>query len=107
MKKNLNISLIQSCLFWENVDKNLSHFEELISKISGTDIILLPEMFNTAFCPISNHLAETMKDKTVIMDFITDQSENVYPMISAGAGHNEMVLKPSDSGAKPLERELA
>ncbi|MDC3279441.1 biosynthetic-type acetolactate synthase large subunit [Gammaproteobacteria bacterium] len=47
------------------------------------------------------------KDQLVFLDFITDQSENVYPMISAGAGHNEMVLKPSDSGAKPLERELA
>ena len=47
------------------------------------------------------------KDQLVFLDFITDQSENVYPMISAGAGHNEMVLKPSDSGTKPLERELA
>ena len=47
------------------------------------------------------------KDQLVFLDFITDQSENVYPMTSAGAGHNEMVLKPSDSGAKPLERELA
>ncbi len=47
------------------------------------------------------------KDQLVFLDFITDQSENVYPMISAGAGHNEMVLKPSDGGAKPLERELA
>ena len=47
------------------------------------------------------------KDQLVFLDFITDQSENVYPMISAGAGHNEMVLKPSDGGAKPVERELA
>jgi len=65
MKNKLNISLIQSNLFWEDVDSNLSSFEELISKISETDIILLPEMFNTSFCPNSNHLAENMDGKTI------------------------------------------
>jgi len=47
------------------------------------------------------------KDKLIFLDFITDQSENVYPMIAAGAGHNEMHLKPSAVGDAPLERELA
>jgi len=65
MKNSLNITLIQTSLFWEDVEKNLSHFDKLISKISDTDIILLPEMFNTAFCPKSNHLAETMEGETV------------------------------------------
>lgn len=65
MKLNLNISLIQSNLFWKDVDNNLSHLEFLISKISETDIILLPEMFNTAFCPQFNHLAETMTGKSI------------------------------------------
>lgn len=65
MKNSLNITLIQTFLFWENVEKNLCHFDKLISNISDTDIILLPEMFNTAFCPNSNQLAETMEGKTV------------------------------------------
>ena len=65
MKNSLNITLIQTSLFWENVEKNLSHFDKLISEISDTDIILMPEMFNTAFCPKSNHLAETMEGETV------------------------------------------
>tara|TARA_Y100001970_G_scaffold288244_1_gene415011 strand:+ start:2253 stop:4028 length:1776 start_codon:yes stop_codon:yes gene_type:complete len=43
--------------------------------------------------------ALSMKDKTVIMDFITDQTENVYPMIASGKGHHEMHLSS--------ERELA
>ena len=46
--KNLNITLIQSSLFWEDVEMNLSHFDKLISEIKETDIILLPEMFNTS-----------------------------------------------------------
>lgn len=33
-----------------------------------------------------------MKDQLVFMDFLTDQKENVYPMIPAGAGQNEMIL---------------
>ena len=65
MKESLKISLIQSDLVWENVEKNLSHFITLISNIEETDIILLPEMFNTAFSPTSKHLAETMNGKTV------------------------------------------
>ena len=50
---------------------------------------------------VENALKEalSMKDKTVIMDFITDQTENVYPMIASGKGHHEMHLSP--------ERELA
>ncbi|MBT3611545.1 MAG: nitrilase family protein [Flavobacteriales bacterium] len=63
--KNLTITLIQSNLFWENVSLNLSNFEKIISSIKDTDIILLPEMFNTAFCPKSNHLAESMDGKTI------------------------------------------
>jgi acetolactate synthase I/II/III large subunit len=36
--------------------------------------------------------ALALKGRLVFMDFITDQSENVYPMIPAGAGQNEMIL---------------
>ncbi len=36
--------------------------------------------------------ALAMKDRLVFMDFITDETENVYPMIPAGAGQNEMIL---------------
>lgn len=32
------------------------------------------------------------KDRFVFIDIITDQQENVYPMIPAGAGLNEMIL---------------
>ncbi|MHC8442076.1 MAG: biosynthetic-type acetolactate synthase large subunit [Candidatus Eutrophobiaceae bacterium] len=41
------------------------------------------------------------KDKLMLLDFVTDQTENVYPMIVAGKGHHEMHL-PMDH-----KRELA
>jgi acetolactate synthase-1/2/3 large subunit len=36
--------------------------------------------------------AMKLKDQLVFMDFLTDREENVYPMIPAGAGLNEMIL---------------
>jgi len=33
-----------------------------------------------------------LKDRLVFMDFLTDRTENVYPMIPAGGGQNEMIL---------------
>ncbi|MFN4263785.1 MAG: acetolactate synthase 3 large subunit [Thioalkalivibrionaceae bacterium] len=36
--------------------------------------------------------AFAMTDRLVFLDFLTDTSENVYPMIPAGAGQNEMIL---------------
>jgi len=45
--------------------------------------------------------AFSMKDRLVFLDFITDQTENVYPMIEAGKAQNEMRLHPAQN------RELA
>ena len=36
--------------------------------------------------------AMKIRDRVVFMDFLTDREENVYPMIPAGAGQNEMIL---------------
>jgi acetolactate synthase-1/2/3 large subunit len=44
-----------------------------------------------------------LKDRTVFMDFLTDPSENVYPMIEAGKAHNDMRLAPGVS----VDRELS
>ncbi len=49
--------------------------------------------------------ALALRDRLVFLDFITDQSENVYPMIAAGKGQHEMHLSPSM--AEPTDRELA
>ncbi len=36
--------------------------------------------------------AMEIRDRAVFLNFLTDQTENVYPMIPAGAGQNEMIL---------------
>ena len=43
-------------------------------------------------------------DKTVIVDMRIDKTENCFPMIPAGAAHNEMLLGPEDE-AKPVSEE--
>jgi acetolactate synthase-1/2/3 large subunit len=39
--------------------------------------------------------AFAMKDRLVFMDFLTDQEENVYPMIEAGKAHSDMRMRPA------------
>jgi len=40
--------------------------------------------------------ARKLKDRTVFMDFRTDQTENVFPMVQAGKGISEMLLSSED-----------
>lgn len=49
-----------------------------------------------------------MKNRLVFFDIVTDQTENVYPMIRAGMAHNEMHLSPH-GGELPQDphRELS
>ncbi len=49
--------------------------------------------------------AFAMKDKLVFMDFITDRTENVFPMIEAGKSHHDMKLRVAPG--TPIDRELA
>jgi omega-amidase len=57
--KNLHITTIQTHLYWEDVDANLSHFTDKINAIQNqTDIIVLPEMFTTGFTMKPEQLAE-------------------------------------------------
>jgi acetolactate synthase I/II/III large subunit len=49
--------------------------------------------------------AFAMKDRTVFLDIITDQTENVYPMIEGGKGHHDMKLRVAIGTT--TDRELA
>ena len=40
--------------------------------------------------------ARKLKDRTVFMDFRTDPTENVFPMVQSGKGITEMLLGPGD-----------
>jgi omega-amidase len=64
--QNLKVTLFQAYLFWENIDKNLQHISLKLSSIrEKTDLIVLPEMFNTGFTMNAEKNAEEMDGKTI------------------------------------------
>lgn len=63
---NLKITIYQGYLFWENIDKNLQNISLRLSGIrEKTNLIILPEMFNTGFTMNAEALGETMDGKTM------------------------------------------
>jgi omega-amidase len=64
--ENLKITTYQGYLFWENPDKNLQNISLRLSGLrTNTDLIVLPEMFNTGFTMSAAELAEPMQGKTM------------------------------------------
>jgi omega-amidase len=46
---NIKVTLIQSPLHWENPQANREMFEKKINAVEYTEIVVLPEMFNTGY----------------------------------------------------------
>lgn len=64
--QDLIITIMQTELAWEDIDSNLSQFDDRINTLeSPTDLIILPEMFSTGFSMQAEGLAETMDGKAV------------------------------------------
>ena len=62
----LKITTFQAYLFWENIDKNLQNLGLKLSSIrEKTDLIILPEMFNTGFTMNAETLGEETGGKTM------------------------------------------
>jgi omega-amidase len=62
----ITTTLIQTKLFWEDKNANLSMLEEKIKKIAvHTEIVVLPEMFSTGFSMKPEKLAENPDGPTV------------------------------------------
>tara|TARA_R110002050_G_scaffold94765_2_gene197193 strand:+ start:45925 stop:46704 length:780 start_codon:yes stop_codon:yes gene_type:complete len=67
MQNQLKIALIQSDLVWENPKQNRENFSNKINTISeDVDVIVLPEMFTSAFTMHASKVAETMTGDTVL-----------------------------------------
>jgi omega-amidase len=64
--QNLKVTIVQTDLVWENAQQNRTNFDHKLSGMKGNqDIIVLPEMFNTAFCLDPGSCAEEMSGVTV------------------------------------------
>ncbi|WP_295812661.1 nitrilase-related carbon-nitrogen hydrolase [uncultured Apibacter sp.] len=64
-KNEIILHLIEYSPIWENNRENLTYLSEIIKDINYSDIIILPEMFNTGFSNNVSKIAEKMDGKTV------------------------------------------
>src|SRR5690606_33470826 len=77
----LKITTFQAYLFWENIEKNLQNLGLRLSSIrEKTDLIILPEMFNTGFSMNPEKLAEKMDGPT--MKWMLDQAKKFRCVIT-------------------------
>jgi omega-amidase len=87
----LTITTIQSNLFWEDKAANLQMFEQKIKSITDkTEIVVLPEMFNTGFSMQPQLFAETMPARSG-----TDGSGKTMEWMARISNENGIVLTGS------------
>lgn len=111
--QDLKITIIQANLAWEDKEVNLAYFQKQINAISEpTDLIILPEMFNTAFSmkpevfselPLGNThkwMAEISKNTntSIAGSFMVNDNGNYY--------NRFVVMHPDGSFKKYDKRHL-
>ena len=87
---------------WQQIDYGGRYSESYMDSLP--DFSMLAESFGHVAMKIEKpgdvdgalKEAFAMKDRLVFMNFITDQSENVWPMVKAGKGLSEMLLGSED-----------
>lgn len=74
MSESIKIAIVQADIKWEDKAHNLSHYEQMLatSDLANVDLILLPEMFNTAFS-MNRSLAEKQQGPT--FDWLVNLAE--------------------------------
>jgi omega-amidase len=70
--QDLRITLIQTDLFWEDRERNLARFKTILEQTGPTDLILLPETFNTGYSINPAKCAESPDGPS--MRFLRDQA---------------------------------
>jgi predicted amidohydrolase len=65
-RSDLRITLVQTPLQWEDPQRNLIHFDKLLDSVGAgeTDLVVLPEMFNTGFTMNASAMAEKPMGET-------------------------------------------
>ena len=87
---------------WQQIDYSSRYSESYMDALP--DFVKLAEAYGHVGMRIDKpsdvdgalREAFKLKDRLVFMDFITDQSENVWPMVKAGKGLTEMLLGSED-----------
>lgn len=100
--EDLNLTLIQTEIHWQKPEANLAMYEEKIWQFTeATDIIVLPEMFQTGFTMEHGQLAEPMNLTTFKwMKQMAAQKQAVvtgsYIVKEAGEVYNRLIWMQPD-----------
>ena len=79
MREEINVTIIQANLIWENVEENLNRFSEKLNSISEkTDLIVLPEMFATGFSMSPEIFAHHEK---ILINWLQEQAQKKNAVI--------------------------
>ena len=54
----MKVTLVQQDIVWASPEANRRHLEDMLAHVSGTDLIVLPEMFSTGFATDPSDIAE-------------------------------------------------
>ena len=102
--QDLSVTLIQTDLYWENPTANLANLEEKIAQISTqTDLIILPEMFNSGFTMNVKAVAEPMNFTT--FKWLRQQAKKTNAVVMGsfivkGIGNTGILSRATDDRGK-------
>ncbi len=84
--QDLRITLIQANQVWENKQANFANYTKLLKDVDSTDLVLLPEMFQTAFSMNAPELAESMDDSSMnwLKSLAFEKNAAVYTSLIIG-----------------------
>jgi acetolactate synthase I/II/III large subunit len=100
---NLNNRYLGMVRQWQQIDYGSRYSESYMDALP--DFVKLAESYGHVGMrierpsdvePALREAFGKLKDRLVFMDFITDQTENVWPMVKAGKGLTEMLLGSED-----------
>lgn len=78
--ESLSLTLIQKDIYWESPERNLRAFKTMLESIKhSSDIIVLPEMFNTGFTK-NISLVEEFNGLTI--NFLTEEARKLNSVIA-------------------------
>ncbi|MEN8223737.1 MAG: amidohydrolase [Bacteroidota bacterium] len=109
--QDLTITLVQTTLAWEDPDANISNFDTLMQNFDiSTDLIILPEMFNTGFTMNARQNAELMEGKT--MQWMTGMAKDKQCAVcgsliinDAGGFYNRLIWMEADGSYQYYDKK--
>jgi acetolactate synthase I/II/III large subunit len=99
---NLNNRFLGMVRQWQQIEYSSRYSESYMDALP--DFVKLAEAYGHVGMRIEKpgdvegalREAFAMKDRLVFMDFLTDETENVWPMVKAGRGLTEMLMSSED-----------